>query len=166
MVADGEFREDLFYRVNVVHLAMPPLRARAGDVLVLAQYFIEHFARICGRDVVGLSVAAAARIRDYDWPGNVRELRNAIERAVAVAGDPRVTVEDLPERIRAYRPAPAAAPPAEPDPTLALEEVERRHILRVLEAQRGNKLATAQVLGIDRKTLYRKLERYGLEREL
>jgi two-component system response regulator HydG len=161
MVAERAFREDLFYRIDVVHFVMPPLRARAGDVLMLAQHFVEHFARICGRDVRGLSVDAAARIRGYDWPGNVRELRNAIERAVAMAARTAITVEDLPERVRAYRAAPPSS--AEPGTELTLEEVERRHILRVLEANNGNKLAASASLGIDRKTLYRKLQRYGVD---
>ena len=163
MVAEREFREDLFYRINVIHLAMPPLRARAGDVLMLAHHFVEHFARVVGRAVEGLSIEAAQRLRDHDWPGNVRELRNAIEHAVAMTAGPTITVEDLPERLREYRTKPADTTTI--DVGLSLEEVERRHILAVLEAHKGNKLAASNALGIDRKTLYRKLQRYGLDRD-
>jgi two-component system response regulator HydG len=164
MVQHREFREDLYYRINVIHLALPPLRVRAGDVLLLAQHFIDHFGRMFDKPVRGLSAEAAARLLRYAWPGNVRELRNAVERAVAMAPGPHVSVEDLPERIRDYRGAP---PAAGSDPTigLPLEEIERRHILRVLDAFDGNKVAASGSLGIDRKTLYRKLLRYGVERE-
>jgi len=164
MVQQREFREDLYYRINVVSLPLPPLRVRAGDVLLLAQHFIDHFARMFERDVRGLTAEAAGRLVRHTWPGNVRELRNAMERAVAMCAAPEVGVEDLPERIRDYRGSPA---PRAPDPLaeLSLEEVERRHILRVLDAKEGNKLAASQVLGIDRKTLYRKLVRYGVEGE-
>jgi two-component system response regulator HydG len=164
MVQNREFREDLFYRINVIHLALPPLRVRAGDVLMLAQHFIDHFARMFDKTVRGLSPEAAARLQRYGWPGNVRELRNAIERAVAMAPGPHLSVEDLPERIRDYRGAPVSTG-RDPIVDLPLEEIERRHILRVLEAHDGNKLAASASLGIDRKTLYRKLLRYGVDRE-
>jgi two-component system response regulator HydG len=164
LVQHGDFREDLFYRINVVQLPLPPLRARAGDVLLLAQHFIDHFARLFARDVRDLTPEAAERLQRYIWPGNVRELRNAMERAVAMSPGPSLTVEDLPERIRDYRGMPMRTA-ADGDVQLSLDEVERRHILRVLEAHNGNKLAASQSLGIDRKTLYRKLTRYGVERE-
>jgi two-component system response regulator HydG len=164
MVAEREFRDDLFYRINVVQLPLPPLRVRAGDVLLLAQHFVDHFARMFGRDVRGVTPEAAERLLHHDWPGNVRELRNAIERAVAMTQTFHLTVEDLPERVRGYRPAPPRETP-DVDVELTLEEVERRHILRVLDAHHGNKLAASQSLDIDRKTLYRRLSRYGVERD-
>jgi two-component system response regulator HydG len=164
MVRDHDFREDLFYRINVVPIPLPPLRVRAGDVLLLAQHFVEHFARLFGRDVRGLTPETAGRLQRYSWPGNVRELRNSIERAVAMTPHRELGVEDLPERIRDYRGAPQRMS-LEAELELPLEEIERRHILRVLESNEGNKVAAAQVLGIDRKTLYRKLTRYGVERE-
>ncbi len=164
MVQAREFREDLYYRINVIHLPLPPLRVRSGDILLLAQHFLDHFARMFGREVRGLTPDAAERLQRYGWPGNVRELRNAIERAVAMCTSTQLTVDDLPERIRSYRPGPARAA-GDDDLELTLEEVERRHILRVLEAHHGNKLAASHVLDIDRKTLYRKLLRYGVERE-
>jgi len=164
MVQQREFREDLYYRVNVVQLPLPPLRVRAGDVLLLAQHFITHFARMFERAVRGLTPEAADRLLRHAWPGNVRELRNAMERAVAMCAGADVAVEDLPERIRDYRIGPL--PPAlDRELGLSLEELERRHILRVLDAKEGNKVAASQSLGIDRKTLYRKLVRYGVERE-
>ncbi|MGE5184813.1 MAG: sigma-54-dependent transcriptional regulator [Acidobacteriota bacterium] len=164
MVQQREFREDLYYRINVVQVPLPPLRVRAGDVLLLAQHFVDHFARMFDREISGLTAEAAERLQRYGWPGNVRELRNAIERAVAMSPGPLLQVEDLPERIRDYRGVPARAT-HHPELELPLEEIERRHILRVLEANQGNKLAASQVLGIDRKTLYRKLMRYGVDRE-
>jgi two-component system response regulator HydG len=176
MVQQREFREDLYYRINVVHLPLPPLRVRAADVLILAQHFIEHFARMFDRmsrggpasagdrAVSGMTPECAERLVRYSWPGNVRELRNAMERAVAMAPGPLIAVEDLPERIRGYRGV-APRDARDPEVELPLEEIERRHILRVLEHHQGNKLAASQALGIDRKTLYRKLMRYGVERE-
>ncbi len=164
MVAQKEFREDLYYRINVVSLPLPPLRVRAGDVLLLAQHFVDHFARMFERDVHGLSAEAAGRLLRHGWPGNVRELRNAIERAVAMCVGTEIAVEDLPERIRNYRGG-HVHESLDGNLELSLEEVERRHILRVLDSKEGNKVAASLVLGIDRKTLYRKLVRYGLERE-
>jgi two-component system response regulator HydG len=163
-VAEGTFREDLYYRLNVIQLSLPPLKARAGDVLLLAQHFLEHFARMFDRPVRAISAEAAERMMRYVWPGNVRELRNAMERAVAMCAGEELTVEDLPDRMRGYQPAPVDAD-SQLEAQLPLEEIERRHILRVLEANGGNKVATSTVLGIDRKTLYRKLLRYGVERE-
>lgn len=164
MVQAREFREDLYYRINVVQLPLPPLRVRATDVLLLAQHFITHFARMFEREIHGLTLEVADRLLRHAWPGNVRELRNAMERAVAMCGGCDISVEDLPERIRDYRQG--SVPPAlDRELSLNIEELERRHILRVLDAKEGNKLAAAQSLGIDRKTLYRKLVRYGVERE-
>ncbi len=164
MVQQREFREDLYYRVNVVQLPLPPLRVRAGDVLLLAQHFIAHFARMFERNVGGLTAEAADRLLRHVWPGNVRELRNAMERAVAMSTGTELAVEDLPERIRDYRTS--NLPPAlDHELALSLEDIERRHILRVLDAKEGNKVAASTSLGIDRKTLYRKLVRYGVERE-
>jgi len=162
-VAEGAFREDLFYRINVIQVPLPPLNARAGDVLLLAQHFIDHFSRMFARDVRGLMPDAADRLMRYRWPGNVRELRNAMEHAVAMCSGDLIAVEHLPDRMRTYRPGPPTDAAGEAE--LTLDEVERRHILRVLDAHHGNKVVTSHVLGIDRKTLYRKLLRYGVERE-
>ncbi|HEY3357605.1 MAG TPA: sigma-54 dependent transcriptional regulator [Polyangia bacterium] len=163
-VRDRRFREDLFYRVNVIHVHLPPLRSRGNDVLLLAQHFVEHFAGLTAKNVSGLSPAAAERLLAYAWPGNVRELQNCLERAVALTRFEQITVEDLPDKIRAYRGAnlPLADSGAPPE-LVPMEEVERRYVLRVLDAVGGNKTLAAQILKVDRKTLYRKLERYGAD---
>jgi len=164
LIEAGSFREDLYFRLAVLEIEVPPLRARGGDVLLLAQRFVEEAAARTGKQVVGLSAEAAARLAAYPFPGNVRELANSMERAVAVTRHDRVGVEDLPERI-AEAQTPGADPGADavsPAPLLApLEEVERRHVLRVLDAVQGRRADAAEILGIDRKTLYRKLERWG-----
>jgi two-component system response regulator AtoC len=158
-VEEGRFREDLYYRLNVINLELPPLRARGNDVLVLSQHFIEQFAARTGKRVVGLSPAAAQRLVAYGWPGNVRELQNCMERAVALTSFEQLTVEDLPERIRNYSTPRVVPEVADVSELVTLEEVERRYIQRVLEAVGGSRTLAARVLGVDRKTLYRKLER-------
>jgi two-component system, NtrC family, response regulator AtoC len=162
LVEQGAFREDLYYRLNVITVTLPPLRARGGDVLLLAQRFVEHFATRSGRPVRGVSEEAAHRLLAYAWPGNVRELQNAMERAVALTRFEHVAVEDLPERVQDYRPSTVMPEGVSPDVLVPLEEVERRYILRVLEAVGGSRTLAARTLGIDRKTLYRKLELWGV----
>jgi two-component system response regulator HydG len=162
-VEEGRFREDLFYRLNVLNIALPPLRSRGGDVLQIAQSFIVHFSRATDKDVQGISPAAADKLVEYPWPGNVRELRNAMERAVAMTGYDHISIDDLPEKIRGYRPRHVLVAGDDLSELAPLEEVERRYILRVLEAAGGNKSLAAQRLGVNRKTLYRKLKSYGLE---
>jgi DNA-binding NtrC family response regulator len=161
-VAEGRFREDLFYRINVVRIHVPPLRARGSDVLLLAQHFIERFARINDKHVTGISSPAAEKLLAYSWPGNVRELQNCMERAVALTRFEQIVVDDLPEKIRDYRASNVIVDSEDPSELLSMDEVERRYILRVLEAVGGNKTQAAEVLGFDRKTLYRKLERFGV----
>jgi two-component system response regulator HydG len=166
MVEDKRFREDLYYRINVIHIPLPPLRARGGDVLLLAQHMLRHHAAVFDKKVIGLSAAAAERMMAYDWPGNVRELGNCLERAVALAHFEEIQVEDLPEKIRNQqsRRNPSMSGNELPE-LLTLEEVERRHVLRVLEACHGNRTDAAKILGLDRKTLYRKLLRWGVSDE-
>jgi two-component system response regulator AtoC len=164
-VAEGRFREDLFYRINVIHLELPPLRGRGTDVLLLAQHLIAHFAQAGGKSIRGLSPAAAERLVNYAWPGNVRELQNCIERAVALAQYDEIVVEDLPEKIRTYRSSHVVVAGDDPSELVSMEEVERRYIVRVLESVGGNKSLAARILGFDRTTLYRKMDRYGLPRE-
>jgi two-component system, NtrC family, response regulator AtoC len=158
-VEEHRFREDLFYRINVVRIHVPPLRTRAGDILLLAQHFLERYAAQSRRPVLGLTSAAANKLVSYAWPGNVRELQNCIERAVALAQFDHVGVDDLPERIRVYKMARIDVETNDPAELLPMEEVERRYIAKVLETVGGNKTLAAQVLGFDRRTLYRKLER-------
>jgi two-component system response regulator HydG len=158
-VEDKHFREDLFYRINVVRIHVPPLRARGSDILLLAQFFLERYAAQSRRPVVGMSSAAADKLLTYPWPGNVRELQNCIERAVALAQFDQIGIDDLPEKIKDYRAARINIESNDPSELLPMEEVERRYIVKVLEAVGGNKTLAAQVLGFDRRTLYRKLER-------
>ncbi|MES2641459.1 MAG: sigma-54 dependent transcriptional regulator [Myxococcota bacterium] len=161
-VEEGRFRQDLYYRFDVVHLEVPPLRARTGDALLLAQHFLEGFAARGGKRVTGIARPAAEKLLAYDWPGNVRELQNCMERAVALTRYEQVTLEDLPERVRGWRPSQIVLGSDDPSELAPLEEIERRYILKVLGAVGGNKTEAARVLGLDRKTLYRKLERYGV----
>jgi DNA-binding NtrC family response regulator len=160
-IEEGTFREDLYYRINVVELTMPPLRARATDVLLLAQTFLEQFARQNGKPVQRLASPVAERLLAYAWPGNIRELRNCIERAVALARFEEVIVEDLPAQVRDYRATHVLVAANDPSELVPLAEVERRYVERVMEAVGGNKRQAAHVLGLDRATLYRKLERWS-----
>ena len=161
-IDEHAFREDLYYRISVVPLALPPLRARGGDVLLLAQRFLTDTARRFDKPVTGFTPAAAERLASYDWPGNVRELANAIERAVALARFDSLTVEDLPERIRAHAPAALTVGGTDPASLTSLEEVERRYILHVLATVGGSRSQASAILGLDRKTLYRRLKAYGI----
>jgi len=159
-VADGTFREDLFYRLNVIHIDVPPLRSRGGDVLLLAQHFLTQVAAQSRPEVVGISASAAERLIAYPWPGNIRELRNAIERGVALTQFDHIRAEDLPERIRKYESRHVLVAGDDLNELVSLQEVEKRYILRVLQAAGGNKSLAAQTLGVSRRTLYRKLGEY------
>jgi two-component system response regulator HydG len=156
-VEEGRFREDLYFRINVLQVETPPLRARGGDVLLLAQEFTRRIAQRLGCEVVGLSSQAAARLMAYPWPGNVRELQNCIERAVTLARFEEITVDDLPEPVRTYSHSHVVIASADPTELAPLEEVERRYVAHVVEAVGGNKTLAARILGLDRKTLYKKL---------
>lgn len=160
MVRERAFRKDLFYRLRVLPLEVPPLRERKEDLLALARQFI---ARACAEYSCGpcaLSPEVLDLLLAYDWPGNVRELENAIERAVVLAdGKPRIEPADLPPEIRHRAPSSAGGS----DNPLTLAELERRHILATLDRLRGNRKATARALGIGENTLWRKLKRYGVK---
>ena len=162
-VEDGRFREDLYYRLNVVEIHVPPLRARGHDILLIAQHFVDELSKRMDKAVDGISSEAAQKLLDYDWPGNVRELENAMERAVALTRFDRITVEDLPERIQTYESTRIAPIDVDSGHVLTLQELEKRYIGRVLNAVGGNKTRAAKLLGLDRRTLYRKLERYDRE---
>ena len=181
LAAEGRFREDLYYRLNVVQIDLPPLRERREDIGLLASYFLDRLARREGR-TLHFSPAAAALLERYDYPGNVRELENAVEHAYAIAEGDAILPRDLPAPIRVPRLLPGAADAgagasrvgdAAPPPAPATEpardawslaEVEKEHIQRVLERHRGNATAAAKQLGISRTTLWRKLRQYGLRR--
>jgi two-component system response regulator HydG len=165
-VAERRFREDLFYRINVLRIDVPPLRIRGNDVLVLAQHFLKQFSQQTTKKVIGLSPPVAEKLVAYSWPGNVRELQNCIERAVAFTRFDELTVDDLPEKIRNYRSADAGVPGVDLLEILSMDEVERRYITRVLKQLDGNKTMAAELLGVDRRTLYRKLERWGAAPEI
>jgi two-component system response regulator HydG len=155
-VEDKRFREDLYYRINVVKIELPPLRERGTDVLAIAEYLLRRLA--AGRSL-SLSPQAAERLMAYDWPGNVRELENCMERAVALARFDQVTVEDLPEKVRTHRSDRLVVSAEDASELVTLDELERRDIQRVLKMLGGNKSRAARVLGLDRRTLYRKLDR-------
>ena len=159
-IEEGRFREDLYYRINVVPIEIPPLRARGSDVLLLGQHFLREAAVHSGKQVVAISETAAERMLAYRWPGNVRELRNAMERGVALTRFDKLVVEDLPERVRDYKASRLVLEGHDPRGLQPLEEVERRYILHVLDAVNHNRTAAARVLGLDRKTLWRKLRRF------
>jgi DNA-binding NtrC family response regulator len=159
LVREGKFREDLYYRLHVVALRVPPLRERREDIPVLAEHFLKEYAAQSDRPIHGLAPKTLDALSTYQWPGNVRELENAIERAVALAPGTTVEVSDLPERLLLQRPT-AAAIESHRD-RASLDEMTRRYVLDVLSETGGNKTEAARVLGVPRRTLYRMLERYG-----
>jgi DNA-binding NtrC family response regulator len=157
----GGFRSDLYYRLNVITLHLPPLRDRPEDVPMLAAHFMERFSATHKRESLRLSPAALEALQEYDWPGNVRELENALERAAVLTAGAEIDVSVLPARITQRAPQPLVAASLPPNPTL--EIIERAYIHWVLQSESGNKTRAAEVLGIDPSTLYRKLMRYGME---
>ena len=161
-IEEERFREDLFFRINVVQIELPPLRSRGTDILLLGQHFLTWFAVRSGKHVTSMSHAVADKLLGYAWPGNVRELRNTIEHAVALTSYEEITVEDLPEKIQAYHNSQVLVGGDDPAEFIPMEEVERRYILHVMRGVQGNKTLAARVLGFDRRTLYRKLSLYGV----
>lgn len=171
MVADGKFREDLYYRLKVVSLEIPSLRSRKEDIPELVSHFLAKYAKKNNKQVSHLTKDAMAALERYHWPGNVRELENAIERAVALANTAQIDVDDLPGEMSTAQLEPAqaqvaSAPPQnnpQPGTEGSLEDLERQHIVRVLSQVNYNKSKAAEILGIDRATLYRKAQKYGIE---
>jgi DNA-binding NtrC family response regulator len=155
--ADGQFREDLYYRLNVIPITLPPLRERREDIPLLIEHFLEHLGVETDRRVEGVSADALAALMRHDWPGNVRELRNVLERGMVVAKDKLVQPDDLGLSGPGTRPGAF-------DPSLSLDDVERRHITAVLHHTGGNVTQAARTLAIDRVTLYNKIRKYGLRR--
>ncbi len=154
------FREDLYYRINVVKVPVPPLRDRGNDIMLLATWFLKRACQRSGREEIGLSPQVAGLLLSYEWPGNVRELENCMERAVALARLSHVSAEDLPEKIRTFSPNRVVLSAETEEEILSLEELERRYILRALKILNGNRSRAATLLGMDRRTLYRRLETY------
>ncbi|HYD50268.1 MAG TPA: sigma-54 dependent transcriptional regulator, partial [Terriglobales bacterium] len=160
--AEGMFRSDLFYRLNVVPIHLPPLRQRREDIVPLVEHFIGEFSRLYGVEPRRVTPEAMERLVQYAWPGNIRELQNAIERAFALSADPQIGLSDLPAAI-SRRPGDALGSGGQaPGEPLPLEEIERRNIAAALKHAGGNKNEAARILGIDRQRLYRKLQKYGL----
>lgn len=161
-VEEKRFRDDLFYRINVVHIEVPPLRSRGMDILRLAHGFVERMAQRHNKAVTKLSPEAANKLLSYSWPGNVRELQNSIERAVALASFDTILVNDLPPKIRDHQTSQLTIMTSDPSELVTLEELESSYIRRVMVAVGWNKSMATKVLGIDRSTLYRKLEKYKI----
>jgi len=155
LVKEGKFREDLYYRLNVITIEMPPLRQRALDLEMLAQQHLQLFARQSARSIKDFTPAAMSAMQRYPWPGNLRELRNVIERAVILAPGEKIDVNDFPDSLRGAQPSGAII-----GNRISLEELEREHILRIIEIASSMDEA-AQILGIDPATLYRKRKRYA-----
>jgi DNA-binding NtrC family response regulator len=161
-VAEQRFREDLYYRINVIRIHVPPLRTRGNDVLLIAEHFVRGFAQHAKKELTGIGAAAAEKLLGYPWPGNVRELQNCMERAVALTESDCITPLDLPEHVRGFKGKDFVLPLENPAELLAMDEVEKRYILQVLHAVHGSKTQAATALGFDRRTLYRKLKSYGV----
>jgi two-component system, NtrC family, response regulator AtoC len=155
-VREGRFREDLFYRINVVCVELPPLRARGRDVLTLANHLLAR-CQPNGQRVVGFTSAVVDALLSYSWPGNVRELQNSLERAVALATFDHLGLEDLPERIRTPKHVAAVPEVGDPQELITAAELERRYIAHVMAIVNGNKTVAARILGLDRRTVYRKV---------
>jgi DNA-binding NtrC family response regulator len=153
LIEEGKFRHDLYYRLNVFRIEIPPLRERREDIPLLVDHFIRKFALPMNKRITRVSPAAMELLQGADWPGNVRELENAVERAMVVAQEPELREQDFTLKLAENQPTPRT-----------LEEAERNHILSVMEACDGNQTRAAQVLGIDRVTLHNKLKRYGWKR--
>jgi two-component system response regulator FlrC len=165
MIARGEFRADLYYRLRVFEVCLPPLRERRDDILTLAEAFLEELGPSVGRPAAGIAKDAREALLAYPWPGNVRELRNVLERATILCDGGLVTSEHLPREV-ADRPAPvaAAAPIAsDPAPVLDLDSVDRAAIVNALAAAGKNRSQAARLLGITRQQLYHRLKKFGLE---
>jgi DNA-binding NtrC family response regulator len=159
LVQNGKFRQDLYYRLNVIRIELPALRERRDDIPLLVQYFVEKFAAGVRRNVEGIHEEALAALKNYDWPGNIRELEHTIERAVLLGKGTLVGVEDLPASLVARGESAVVLAQAFAR-QFTLRDLEREYIGKVLESTNGNKTEAARILGVDRTTLYRKLEEY------
>jgi two-component system, NtrC family, response regulator PilR len=170
MVSDGQFREDLFYRINVIPVRVPPLRERTGDIPQLAEHFVAKFAPQMKKAISGIAAATIANLTAYPWPGNVRELENAMERAVALERTEVVTVDSLPDSVRGTRPsaAPAMVMPATPLPDTGfdleqhVQDIEREYIAEALRRSGGVKVKAAELLGMSFRSFRYYMKKYNL----
>jgi two-component system response regulator HydG len=169
MVAKGAFRKDLFYRLNVVNIVLPPLRERKMDIPLLMEHFLKEMTARHGKQVTAFSKAAQGALIAYDWPGNIRQLRNTVERMLVVDLDGLLDVDDLPDDIPALHPEKVDAGRVPLDATgpaglvgRPLEEVEKYYIQKALEITAGKREEAAAMLGIGERTLYRKIKEWGL----
>ncbi len=163
-IANGRFREDLFYRLNVILLDIPPLRERKEDVPLLSGYFLERYSKKTGKSIKGFTPEAQTLLMRHDYPGNVRELESAVQRAVTMSDSSIITPSDLPPTLSQPRMLAGGGPRDSGKDHWSLEEVEREHIVRVLARHKGNLVHTATQLGISRTTLWRKMKRYNIEK--
>jgi DNA-binding NtrC family response regulator len=170
LVAQQQFRQDLYYRINVVNIKLPGLREKMGDIALLAGHFLRQFSKEMGREILGFTEAGLAALQRYNWPGNVRELENAVERAVVLCRRPQIDVEDLPDSIQAFNSVQPSTPRTgdevydRPLPLeVALEGPERRIIEAALQRNAWNRQATAAELDINRTTLYKKMRKYRMD---
>jgi len=162
MVRQGTFRPDLYYRLNVIRIELPPLRERSEDIALLVDHFIRKFSDGAGRKVTGIQEEALTALKNYSWPGNIRELEHTIERAVLLGRGSTVSIDDLPPQLAACGES-AVVLGAALAKQLTLRDLEREYIGKVLQTTQGNKTEAARILGVDRTTLYRKLEEYKLK---
>jgi two-component system, NtrC family, response regulator HydG len=161
-VAARHFRHDLYYRIDVIEVAVPPLRGRMDDILLLARHFAELYSRRLGREAPAIAASAARCLLEYPWPGNVRELENCIQSAVTLSRGPTIERDGFPARIRDHRSTSIPIAMDTPDDLISMDEMQRRYLAKVLALVGGNKTRAAKVLGVDRRTLYRLVERLGL----
>jgi DNA-binding NtrC family response regulator len=171
LVAEGKFRDDLFFRLNVVHITMPPLRERREDIPMLVRVFLRHFCKVNEKPLLDLTADAMNTLLTYDWPGNVRELRTAIEHGVVMATGAKITLRDLPTNVRQAAGAtlPGGITPTkafgEKSSALDLHQTERRLMMQALATTNGNVTAAAKKLGISRRTLHRKINEMNAEKD-
>jgi two-component system, NtrC family, response regulator AtoC len=160
LIQEGQFREDLYYRLAVVEIELPLLANRREDLPLLQRHFVEKFAAEYEKPISGLTRRAQGRMATYSWPGNIRELENVIGNACMMTNGPFIDIDDLPERLqeRQYNQLPSQ------ETLFSLEEIQRRHVMRVLESVGGNKVRAAEILGIGRATIYEMLSRMRLEK--
>jgi DNA-binding NtrC family response regulator len=150
LVREGRFRDDLYDRLNVVSISLPPLRERKEDIPLLVHHFIQRFSEEYHKDIAHVSPEVLDILTQYSWPGNVRELEHIIERAITLSAQPIILPEDLPPKVLSA---------AKPVKLLSLKEIERDYVLKILQQTKGNKKKASEILGIDRSTLYRLLEK-------